>query len=720
MSQDIFDTQIAVRRENDARMFEGALSDLVSVLHPHRGRSSAEAKEAIAEIVTVLGGSVPVVPEEITDLQEQLDYMLRPSGIMRRRVELKGTWWKDTIGCLLGSTVHGEVIALLPGKTHGYRYRGPEGKFLRVHAGNAAGIGTEAFCFYRPLPAERMGLGQLLRFMLQSIGPADVGFILAVSTAVALLGLLLPFMNKILFETVVPGGMREMLLPIAALLAGAATSATLLGIARSMILTRLQNKISLAVQSATMMRILTLPAAFFKDYSSGELAARTMNMQQLCDKLSQVTLTVGLSALFSMVYLFQIGSFTPSLLLPTVGIFSASIGLSVFCTWKQMQITRKRMHISVRLNGLIFALFSGIQKIKLAGAEKRAFARWARVYREEGKLQYTPPWLLRIQTALSALIAGTGAVILYERAAESGISYADYMAFQVAYGAASGAILAISGIVVTVAMIRPILELVEPILNAIPETSENKKIVTSLSGMIEINNLTFRYDPEGPAILDNFHLKISPGEYLAVVGKTGCGKSTLLRLLLGFEQPESGAIYYDGKDLEHLDLPTLRRNIGVVLQNSALFPADIFSNIVLTAPWKNLEDAWEAARLASLEEDIQAMPMGMHTMISEGQGGVSGGQKQRLLIARAMISRPRILFFDEATSALDNITQKRIADSIARLHCTRLVIAHRLSTIRHCDRIVVLEEGKIVEEGSYDALMARRGKFHELALRQTL
>lgn len=272
----------------------------------------------------------------------------------------------------------------------------------------------------------------------------------------------------------------------------------------------------------------------------------------------------------------------------------------------------------------------------------------------------------------------------------------------------------------TVANIRPMLEMVKPILEAIPETSEEKKILTSISGNLEVNHLTFGYTEDAPPVLDDISFRIRSGEYVAIVGKTGCGKSTLLRLLLGFEKPETGAIYYDGNDLAGLDLRSVRQNIGVALQNGKLFSGDIFSNIIITAPWKTLEDAWEAARMAGIEEDIRAMPMGMHTMISEGSGGISGGQRQRLLIARAIVAKPRILFFDEATSALDNITQKHVSDSIAQLKCTRLVIAHRLSTIRHCDRIIVLDQGKIAEEGNYESLMERQGLFYELVRRQTL
>ncbi len=311
-----------------------------------------------------------------------------------------------------------------------------------------------------------------------------------------------------------------------------------------------------------------------------------------------------------------------------------------------------------------------------------------------------------------------GSLILYFFAAVHNVAPSDYIAFNLAYGAISSAILSLAGVAMAMANAGPLFKLIEPIMEAVPETGAGKKQVTSLSGRIEVSNVTFRYAKDGPTVLNNISLRLEPGEYVGIVGKSGCGKSTLLRILLGFEKPESGAVYYDGYDLETLDARSVRQCIGVVLQNGKLFSGDIFSNIIITAPWSTLEQAWEAARLAGLEEDIKAMPMGMHTVISEGSGGISGGQKQRILIARALVAKPKILFFDEATSALDNITQKHVVDSLASLGCTRLIIAHRLSTVKECDRILVMDEGRIVEEGTYEELMARKGLFYELAARQ--
>ena len=262
--------------------------------------------------------------------------------------------------------------------------------------------------------------------------------------------------------------------------------------------------------------------------------------------------------------------------------------------------------------------------------------------------------------------------------------------------------------------------MVEPILQTVPEVAENKRVVTKLAGGIELNNVSFRYNDSMPMILDDLSIKLRPGEYVAIVGRTGCGKSTLIRLLLGFEKPLKGAVYYDGKDLSSLDLKSLRRNIGVVLQDGKLFPGDIYSNITISAPWLTVDEAWEAAKMSGVDEDIRRMPMGMHTLIS-GSGGISGGQAQRIMIARAIAGKPKILIFDEATSALDNITQKQVSTSLDSLKCTRIVVAHRLSTIKQCNRILVLEGGRIIQDGTYASLIAEKdGLFADLVRRQRL
>ncbi len=365
------------------------------------------------------------------------------------------------------------------------------------------------------------------------------------------------------------------------------------------------------------------------------------------------------------------------------------------------------MELSSKKSGMSYALISGVQKIKFSGAEMRAFARWGNLYAEWARLTYNPPMFLKINSVISSAISLAGTLLMYSIAVSSGMSVANYYAFNTAYGMVSGAFISLASITLTVAQIKPIMDMIKPIMEAVPEISEGKQMITRLSGSIELDNVSFRYNENMPLVIDDLSLKIRPGQYVAIVGATGCGKSTLLRLMLGFESPQKGAVYVDGKDIAAVDLKSLRRNIGVVMQNGKLFTGDIFSNIIISAPWLTMDEAWHAAELAGIAEDIRRMPMGMHTMISEGSGGISGGQRQRLMIARAIAPKPSVLMFDEATSALDNLTQKTVSESLDSLKCTRIVIAHRLSTIKQCDRILVLDKGKIIENGTYGQLRQR-------------
>ena len=328
--------------------------------------------------------------------------------------------------------------------------------------------------------------------------------------------------------------------------------------------------------------------------------------------------------------------------------------------------------------------------------------------------------LLNALPAIVGLVGLLGNILIYYIAAKTGVTYDNYMAFNVAFGQTTGAIMALTSIAGQIAQARPMLELVQPILDADPETDDDRPSVQSLTGEIEVSGVSFRYGENLPYIVQDLSFSVKRGEYVALVGESGCGKSTIMRLLLGFEEPELGSIFYGPHDVRKVNLRSLRSHIGTVLQDSKLFMGDILSNITISAPSATLDKAWQAAEVAGIANDIRKMPMGMQTIVTEGGGGVSGGQRQRLMIAQAVCGNRRILMFDEATSALDNMTQKHVADSLAKLNCTRIVIAHRLSTVRECDRILLVAGGAIAEEGSYDELIAKGGLFADLVARQRL
>ena len=488
-------------------------------------------------------------------------------------------------------------------------------------------------------------------------------------------------------------------------------ASVLIDTSKQIVMSRINLKASVSMDAAMMMRIMQMPPRFFRQYSSGELSTRYNAIRQFCDLLLGNVYSAGISALLSMLYVTQIFLYTPSLVGTSLLIIAAGVVFSLLSGFIQMRVSHDLMEKSSKESGLSFALITGIQKIRLAGAEKRAFAKWGHAYADVAALSYNPPMLTRIGAAVSIAVNLVGTIALFFLAVKNEVTPSEYIAFNSAYGAVSASFGALTGAALSIAGIRPVLEVARPILETAPEASESRALVSQLSGNIELSGVYFRYDPNMPWVIEGLDLKIQSGEYVAIVGTTGCGKSTLVRLLLGFEKPDKGAIYYDGKDI---------RKIGTVTQDGTLFQGDIFSNIAISAPQMNLEEAWKAAELAGIADDIRAMPMGMQTQISEGQGGISGGQKQRLMIARAVAGRPKILILDEATSALDNRTQQQVAEALDQLKCTRIVIAHRLSTIRNCSRILVLDQGRIREQGTYDELIAKNGFFAELIRRQRL
>ncbi|MEG1525317.1 MAG: NHLP bacteriocin export ABC transporter permease/ATPase subunit [Clostridia bacterium] len=722
-----FDEQIRQRIQQDEEGFSDAFDSMSAVIMGRRHLGFDREKHwrteaAVDEILKYYHVKPQQIPEGIDGLQEQLEYLLRPSGIMRRSVELTDGWYKDCIGAILAETADDGMVALLPSGLNGYTYYDYKaGKSVRINSKTAEFLTGAAVCFYKPLPLKKLGIPDLLRYILSTLSVWDFVMAAVATLAVTMIGLLLPYINNLIFDKVIVSGQLRLLMPISCLLVGVTISSLLIGITKSMVEGRLSSKTDVAVEAAAMMRMLSLPAGFFKQYSAGELNNRVSSIRSLCSTLSDAVLTTGLTSVFSLVYIGQIFRYAPSLVIPALTVILVTVLVSVGSSLLQMKISEQRMELSAKGSGLVFALISGVQKIKLAGAEKRAFSRWAHNYTKSAKLQYDPPILIKLNGVLTMAITLLGTIAIYYFAAVNQISVADYMAFNVSYGMVSGAISALAGIALTVADIRPVMKLVEPILDTVPEVAEDKKMVTKLSGGLELNNVSFRYNDDMPMVLDDLSIKIRAGEYIAIVGRTGCGKSTLIRLLLGFEKPLKGAVYYDGRDITTLDLKSLRRNIGVVLQDGKLFPGDIFSNITISAPWLSMEEAWTAARMSGVEEDIKRMPMGMHTLISGGSGGISGGQAQRLMIARAIAGKPRILIFDEATSALDNITQRQVSESLDSLKCTRIVVAHRLSTIRQCNRILVLNGGKIVQDGTYEQLINDAGGlFAELVKRQRL
>lgn len=720
-----FDEQIKERLASDQEILEDSFLRLAGVVLDEKAAQRLQderliVKEALDSILKYYHEKPVELPENVKNIGEQLDYVLRPTGLMIRDVELTEGWQYDAYGPMLGFfRESGNAVALLPNLFGTYWFSDPAtGKMSVVTKKNAGMFEMEAFCFYQSLPMKPLGIPDLILYMKNSISNSDFLQIALATLVVTLVGTIEPKVYSLVTGKILMNKQASVLIGMMAFLVSAAFASQMLSMVRSLLMERINTKTSLAVEASVMMRILSLPVNFFRKYSSGELSSRAQSVNSLCNMLLDNFMSVGLTSLMSLIYIMQIFSFARVLVVPSIIIILSTVIIGIVASLMQIDISRRRMKIAAEESGMAFAMLNGIQKIRLSGSEKRVFARWAQKYSEDARLQYNPPLFIKLNSVLVTAISLIGTIILYYLAVRYGVSVSDYVGFNAAYGMVMGAFSSLTSIALSIAGIRPVLEMAEPILKAEPEVAADKEMVTRVSGSIEVNHVSFRYEENTPYVLKDLSLKIKAGEYVAIVGRTGCGKSTLIRLLLGFEKPETGAVYYDRRDLASLDPRSLRKQIGVVIQNGQLFQGDIFSNITISAPQLTLADAWEAAETAGIAQDIRDMPMGMQTVISEGQGGVSGGQKQRLMIARAIAPKPRILIFDEATSALDNKTQKQVSDALDRLKSTRIVIAHRLSTIKNCDRILVMDNGAIIEEGTYNELIEKKGAFAELVARQ--
>lgn len=720
-----FEDQVKQRKKLDAKTFEDSFKSLAGIhVKNQKKLSDSEIREnfAISQILNYFHHQMLDIPTGVTEFKDKLNYVLGHFGIEYHKIALTDEYVNEYSSPLLIYTLVEEIpIILFPTKNNQYYYiHYGTGKKVYIDAAMIHGLELDAISFYRPIPSKGISVKEYAKYIGKSIRPLDIIFLVLFAAAASGVGLLLPWLTQKLTGDVVASKSVGMFITISIYVVATATGLLIVKAIQSYFNSRIMLKIQKSVQEATMMKVLHLPATFFKKYNTGELSARFASVNSLASMILNGVFMTLISTVMSLAYLFQIIGFAPALVPVVIIILLATSTFSIFISLVQKKYTTKSLELTSKESGMTYEMINGIQKIRLSGSEKRVFAKWANAYSKSAQVRYHPPIILRISTAISLLITLLGNIAIYYVAARNNIDVGSYMAFVTGYGTLSAAFASVTSMVGVITSIKPTYDMARPILEAEAETSQNKLVIEKIKGDIKFENVCFKYIENGPLILNNLSLEVHEGEYVAIVGQTGCGKSTLIRVLLGFEEPLSGRVLIDGHDVKEVDPSSLRRKIGTVMQNGTLFHADIFSNIIISNPSLGEEDAWVAAEIANIADDIREMPMGMHTVISEGQGGISGGQKQRIMIARAIVHHPKILIFDEATSALDNKTQKSITESINKLNCTRIVIAHRLSTIKSADRIIMLEGGKIIEEGTYDSLIAKKGKFAELVDRQRL
>ena len=726
-----FESQIKQRLINDADDLSDAFTDIsrsvMSDKHNFVYKSRGRIEEnAVNEMLHYFGEKPVKIPNDIKDLRGRIDYATAPYGIMSRRIKLTKGWYHDACGVMITRLKQsGKTVTLIPGKVTGYRfYDGELMKYVKITHSNSDMLDEDAYLFYKPLPDNDFTITRLLQYIHKFMSRSDVILWLIMCISSVSFAFNVPEIALVIFRDIVPMN-EEGILPAACFwLIGIVISSYLIDLQKNVVTKKMSLKASSRIQAAGMMQLLDLPRSFFQEHSPGDLASR-INLLGTLTETTVEALSVFAYVLITIIVCIHKTWINFPIFVHTVIVISVytliTYAISIVLN---AGLISKRLEAYTNESGVTYDTILGIQKIRLTGSESRAFSRWGRAFSERAAIEYAPKLRITLVRIAPVVLAFVGMFevysIVFREAFIDKLVVADFYSFIVAYGMLMAALTMLTNTAEKVASIKPLVDLISPILNAKRELSASDHTDCFISGTIELSHVSFRYKDDQPDVIQDLSLKINRGDYIGIVGTTGCGKSTLIRLMTGIEKPRMGAVYYDGTDINNIAPRSLHKNTGIVEQNGRLFQGSIISNIRIVAPDITKEEIWDVLEKAGVAEDIREMPMGIHTIISEGDGGLSGGQRQRIVIARALAHKPKILFFDEATSALDNITQKVISETLDSLDCTRVVIAHRLSTVKNCKRIIVMNEGKIIESGTYDELLAKKGAFAELAAKQLL
>lgn len=757
----ILSRRMRIRERSKRILVENGVRSLLGeeLLFSGESESSADSKLVLEAIFTVkrVAKALSMPVESIGIAEENarrldsvalLRRLMQKGNMQMRLVSLPDDWYKKDTGVIIGFyTPKGakkEVIAaVVPDTPESYRivYReNPEGVVLTDE--ETKRLKKDAFACYAGFPARALKLWDLIKFMFHQCWKADYRTIIACSIFAGIIPLATPIITETIFQDIIPILDRQGLATVTQALMVTSFTTAALSIVRSIAVMRISTRIEIAAEAAMWGRLMSLPTKFFRRYTVGELASRMGGIGIAKSLASGEFVGSILGFIFSFWSIFLMCYYSLKLTAAAVAVWVVYSLFVAIVLRRVLFFQRKIIDAGNKSAGIVQQIFAGLAKFRVQGAEEQAYNLWTKAFGEHWNWTLKLRWQNNYTSIISSMQPFVLTMILYwiavygmnevsadGKTTQQGIGYAQFIAFNAAYTSFNGVLGGVLGLISQYFGIQPQLENLRPILNAVPETSEDKQDAGKLTGALEVSHLSFAYshmvpgekgemtEVEGEEVLHDVSFSVEAGENVAIVGRSGSGKSTLVRMLLGFEVPKRGSVSFDGQDLSELSLPSVRSQMGVVLQNGQLMTGDIFTNIVGTRLLTQ-DDAWMAAEAAGIAEDIAQMPMGMQTVISEGSSNISGGQRQRILIARALVGKPSLLIFDEATSALDNRSQSIVTKSLEKLRATRIIVAHRLSTIRNCDRIIVMEAGRVAEVGTFDELMEKGGIFTELVKRQ--
>lgn len=740
------------RQRLNQQVTQNTIRSLAAVLSPDQDsflQCETPLLIAAGAVGKALGVTIcpPGESEDPTYVKEPLEAIARASRLRLRRILLRPGWWQRDGGPILAYTCDDRrPVALLPMPGHTYEMLDPiesglmagganelsamvgqqtiESKRVRVTEAIANTLDPVAYIFYRPLPDGDLSALDLLKFTVRG-RMKDVVTVLLMGALATLVGMLVPQATAVLIDRAIPFGDGQLLVQMGVGLLAASFGSAAFRLAQAIASMRVETASDATLQAAVWDKLLKLRSEFFRQYSIGDLNSRVSGITAIRRTLSGTVIQSIFSGFFSLLNLGLLFYYSPQLGILALMVAAVVVGVTMVTGSLLIKKQKPLVEMQGRIYGLIVQLINGVPKLRIAGAEERAFAHWGNQYAEQLRLDlstqqledWTEVFNTMVPTVTTIMLFWLATALIHPANGGSALTTGTFLAFNVAFGTFISGAASLSNSIIEILEVVPLWQRSQPILRAVPEVDANKANPGRLTGSIWVDHATFRYREDGPLILDDVSVRAEPGEFIALVGPSGSGKSTILRLLLGFESPASGTVSYDGQDLSGLDVSAVRRQLGVVLQNGRISAGTMYENIAGGA-LISMDQAWDAAEKSGLADDLRAMPMQLHTVVSEGGSNLSGGQRQRLVIARALALGPKILYLDEATSALDNRTQAIVTESLDRMNVTRVVVAHRLSTIRNADRIYVLESGRVVQEGSYDELAKQPGLFAQLIKRQ--
>lgn len=658
---------------------------------------------------------------------ETVEQVCQPSGLHYRPVALTDGWWESHEGHFLGFLKDGQAVAILQKGPAQFEIVDPiTNTRTPITKDTAQTLVPRALTFYPPFPEDSDTLWKFLRFGLRRTRHDYLSIAFAGILA-AVIGLFFPIATKLLFDRVIPEYNLTLLTQVLIGLSIAGFSMVALSFTRAFFVMRIDGLLMNRLQIGLWDRLLKLPVSFFRKVASGDLVLQTFVFEQMRRTFNQGALQVLLNGIFSVVYFGIMVYFSWTLSLIALGMALLGVAVTVFIMFMVQKVQRKLLASNAKIYGFLTQVISGISKLRIAAAEQKVFDKWSEDYEENLNLSYKIATLSTQSAALNSLlqalsqifIIGTIIGMFTLTQGQLPMSIGTFLAFNAAYLPFTSAIFGAAGVMISLITLIPFWERARPIFITPIEQSKGKADPGTLQGNIEISDLSFRYDEGEPLVLDDISLKIEPGEFIGLIGPSGSGKSTLCRLLIGFEIADSGSILFDGKDLSTLDPYRVRAQIGTLLQGTSIFAGSLYDNLVCGGKYPP-EQLMSSIKLTTFDEDLAQLPMGLDTILPPGGGTLSGGQRQRLLLTRAVLRQPKILILDEATSMLDNQTQEHVAKNLETLEATRIVVAHRLSTIRNADRIYVLDQGKIVATGTYDALSESCELFRHFLERQKM